>query len=222
MTIEEDNKQYLNAMGIDIWLERNTEKTSAEHNLGIETNNWQQLQQIISQCQKCGLCSSRTQTVFGTGSPTADLMIIGEAPGANEDQQGKPFVGRAGELLTEMLKSVGIAREDVFIANILKCRPPNNRDPSAKEVATCTPYLKQQIEMIKPKLIVAVGRIAAQFLLDSKTSLGKLRTEKHTYQGTPLLVTYHPAYLLRKPSEKRKSFLDMISIKQRLLNPNIS
>lgn len=216
MTIEARQKQYLNAMGIDIWREKGRLQQNTQQTELNESETWTQLQQTISQCQRCSLCKTRTQTVFGSGSAHADLMIIGEAPGANEDKQGKPFVGRAGELLTAMLNAIGIERENIFIANILKCRPPNNRDPSVEEVASCTPYLKQQISLIKPKLIVAVGRIAAQFLLDTKTPLGRLRNQTHDYANTPLIVTYHPAYLLRSPKEKRKSFQDLIKIKQAL------
>jgi DNA polymerase len=146
-------------------------------------------------------------------------MIIGEAPGFNEDQQGEPFVGRAGQLLTAMIKAIGYQREEVYIANILKCRPPENRDPTAEEVATCTPFLNQQIAMIKPRLLLAVGRVAAHYLLNSKSSLESLRGKIHTVgeERTPLIVTYHPAYLLRSPADKKKAYLDL-QFAQKTLN----
>ena len=170
---------------------------------------------MVKQCTACGLECSRTQTVFGTGNRQADLMIIGEAPGYYEDQKGEPFVGRAGQLLTAMLKAIRLERSEVFIANILKCRPPNNRDPERREVDLCTPYLIRQIELLKPKLLLAVGRIAAHFLLDTKESLSKLRGRFHEYgpQKTPLLVTYHPAYLLRNPKDKSQAWQDWLLVK---------
>jgi DNA polymerase len=157
------------------------------------------------------LHTSRTQTVFGVGNRQADLLIIGEAPGAEEDKQGEPFVGRAGQLLNEMLFSIGFQREQVFIANILKCRPPDNRDPRPEEVLHCEPYLKRQVELLSPKMIIAVGRIAAQNLLKTDTSLARLRGKCHTFGSAnlPVVVTYHPAYLLRSPKEKRKAWEDL-------------
>jgi DNA polymerase len=145
------------------------------------------------------------------GNQQADLMIIGEAPGFYEDKQGEPFVGRAGQLLTAMIKTIGFERQDVYIANILKCRPPENRDPLAEEVASCTPFLDQQIALVKPRLLLAVGRIASHYLLNTKSSLESLRNKVHRYGAneTPLIVTYHPAYLLRSPADKKKAFLDL-------------
>ena len=178
--------------------------------------DWDNLEKTVSVCALCGLEKTRTQTVFGVGNHPTDLLVIGEAPGANEDKQGEPFVGRAGQLLNAMLHAIKLSRETVYIANILKCRPPNNRDPLPFEVACCTPYLKRQIELLKPKLIVAVGRIAAQFLLDTKETLGKIRGKMHAYQGIPLLITYHPAYLLRSPREKAKAYEDFMKIRQAL------
>ncbi|TAK72757.1 MAG: uracil-DNA glycosylase [Gammaproteobacteria bacterium] len=174
-------------------------------------SDWESLQQAVSQCTACGLHQGRTQTVFGVGNPQAQLMIIGEAPGFHEDQQGEPFVGRAGQLLTAMIKTMGMTREEVYIANILKCRPPNNRDPQADEVQTCTPFLHQQIALVKPQLLLAVGRIAAHYLLKTKASLESLRNKMHAYgdHNTPLIITYHPAYLLRNPADKKKAFLDL-------------
>jgi DNA polymerase len=175
------------------------------------TSDLAALKNCVASCTACALHAGRTQTVFGTGSESAQLMVIGEAPGFHEDQQGKPFVGRAGQLLTAMLKAIGYQREEVFIANILKCRPPENRDPTADEVAACTPFLNQQIELIKPRLLLAVGRIAAHYLLNTKQSLESLRGRIHQFgaAGTPLIITYHPAYLLRSPSDKKKAYQDL-------------
>lgn len=172
---------------------------------------WDTLKQTVSACTACSLHESRTQTVFGVGNTQAKLMIIGEAPGFNEDKQGEPFVGRAGQLLTAMLKAMQLTRDDVYIANILKCRPPENRDPKAEEVALCTGFLDQQIALVKPQLMLAVGRIAAHYLLKTKATLESMRNQLHHYhQGnTPLIITYHPAYLLRSPADKKKAFLDL-------------
>jgi DNA polymerase len=179
--------------------------------------DWPGLQQAVAGCTACKLCRTRTNTVFGVGSETAPLMVIGEGPGADEDAQGFPFVGRAGKLLDEMLKAIGRSRGDtdpakaVYIANVVKCRPPNNRDPENDEVDACRPYLDAQIEHVKPKLILALGRIAAQRLLSSDAPLSKLRGPQHEYgeRRTPVLITYHPAYLLRSPGEKAKSWADL-------------
>ncbi len=217
--MKEQRIQFLNAMGVDVWQSnQTTEQTTLTPPVKIQQAplDWDKLQQQVSQCKLCGLCQTRTQTVFGVGNPHADLMFIGEAPGANEDAQGEPFIGRAGQLLNAMLVAIGLKREEVFIANILKCRPPNNRDPQPDEVATCTPYLLKQIELIQPKVMVALGRIAAQFLLETQTSLGKLRGTVHQYHDKPLIITYHPAYLLRSPNQKAKSWEDLLLIKQHL------
>jgi DNA polymerase len=170
---------------------------------------WDELQAQVAACTACPLHQTRTQTVFGVGDRDADWMVIGEAPGEQEDLQGEPFVGRAGLLLNEMLRAIGLAREQVFIANILKCRPPKNRDPEPSEAAACEDYLKQQLALVRPKIILAVGRIAAQNLLKTATPIGKLRGVVHDYQGVPLVATYHPAYLLRSPLEKRRAFDDL-------------
>ncbi len=177
----------------------------------VSTLDWSGLVQQVASCQLCELHASRTQAVFGVGNQQADWLIIGEAPGADEDRQGEPFVGRAGQLLNAMLKAIGLTREEVYIANILKCRPPNNRDPKPEEAACCSPYLQRQIELIQPKLILALGRIAAQRLLQTNTSLARLRGQIHTLETsqTPVIVTYHPAYLLRSPAEKRKAWQDL-------------
>ncbi len=173
-------------------------------------DDWVDLETEVAACTKCELCQTRIQTVFGTGNKNADWMIIGEAPGQNEDEQGKPFVGKAGQLLTEMLRAVGLARDEVFITNILKCRPPNNRDPKPEEAERCGAYLSQQIALIRPKLILSVGRISAQTLLKTDAPVGKLRGKVHNLDGTPLVVVYHPAYLLRSPLEKRKAWQDLL------------
>lgn len=219
-------RQYLKEMGIDVWVDRDAPVTEAASEPEVTTNSsdtstkavpvtfpaeLDSLKQQVSTCQKCSLHESRTQTVFGVGNPNADWLVIGEAPGADEDKQGEPFVGRAGKLLNSMLLAMGLPREQVFIANILKCRPPNNRDPKPEEVVACESYLRQQIDLIKPKIILAVGRIAAQNLLKVETPIGKMRGNRYTYSESelPVIVTYHPAYLLRSPREKRKVWEDL-------------
>jgi uracil-DNA glycosylase len=212
--------QYLEAMGIDVWLPRaslqNEQPLSsevatdnAEPKTIASTDNWDVLQAEVANCTKCALCATRTQTVFGSGNKQADWMLVGEAPGQHEDEQGLPFVGNAGLLLTEMLRAIGLTREEVFITNILKCRPPNNRDPLAGEVESCNDYLQRQHKLIQPKIILAIGRIAAQTLLKTDEPLAKLRGKVHTLNNTPVVVVYHPAYLLRSLSEKRKAWLDL-------------
>jgi len=176
-----------------------------------DARDWQVLESEARACTRCALHKTRTNVVFGVGDRHARWMVIGEAPGADEDRQGEPFVGRAGQLLNEMLLAAGVAREQVYIANILKCRPPENRDPKPVESDSCERYLKQQIALLKPGLLLAVGRIAAQRLLATDTPIGKLRGVVHRYgpAGIPLVVTYHPAYLLRSPGQKRKSWDDL-------------
>ncbi len=163
----------------------------------------------ICNCQKCTLGKTRINFVFGVGNPDATLMFIGEAPGRDEDLKGEPFVGRAGQLLNKIIESIGFVRKDVYIGNILKCRPPNNRDPLSEEVDMCEPYLHRQIDIINPAVICALGRIAAQTLLRTGATLGKLRENIHTYQGRPLIVTYHPAALLRNPHWKKPAWEDV-------------
>ncbi|MGZ4999625.1 MAG: uracil-DNA glycosylase [Methylomonas sp.] len=170
---------------------------------------WKELQDQVAICRACGLCETRTQTVFGVGSKHASWMLIGEAPGQNEDLQGEPFVGKAGQLLTEMLRAIGLKREEVYIANILKCRPPNNRDPQAEEVAACHDFLHRQITLLNPRIILAVGRIAAQNLLKTQQPLAKLRGVRHQLDDIPLIVIPHPAYLLRSLPEKAKAWEDL-------------
>ena len=174
--------------------------------------DWSGLAEAVKTCTRCKLCKTRTNTVFGVGPQDAPLLVIGEGPGAEEDARGEPFVGAAGKLLDEMLKSVGRSRSrNVYIANVVKCRPPGNRDPESDEVAACRPFLDRQIELLKPKLILALGRIAAQRLLSSTAPLSKLRGPQHAYgpANTPVLISYHPAYLLRTPSDKLKSWVDL-------------
>jgi DNA polymerase len=176
----------------------------------------------VQSCTRCKLCETRTQTVFGVGPHTAPLMVVGEGPGADEDAQGEPFVGRAGKLLDEMLKAIGRSRRDnVFIANVVKCRPPGNRDPQPDEAEACRPYLETQIRLLRPRLIVALGRVAAQRLLQTDEALARLRGPLHHYgpERTPLFITYHPAYLLRSPREKAKSWEDLKKVARFLQDP---
>ena len=176
-----------------------------------QANHWIPLKAAVAGCTACGLHQSRTQTVFGVGDEDADWMLIGEAPGAEEDRLGDPFVGQAGRLLDNMLAAIGLERgRNVYIANVLKCRPPGNRNPQPEEVARCTPHLLRQIELVRPKLIVAMGRFAAQTLLDTDASIASLRGKLHRYAGVPLIVTYHPAYLLRTLPDKAKAWADLV------------
>ncbi|MFO1408552.1 MAG: uracil-DNA glycosylase [Steroidobacteraceae bacterium] len=189
---------------------------AAPPDAAIEGLGWEPLRATVAECRRCGLCDGRTQTVFGVGDTAARWMFIGEAPGADEDRQGEPFVGRAGQLLTSMIRATGLRREDVYIANVLKCRPPGNRDPHPDEAAACRPYLDRQIELVNPALVVAVGRIAAQTLLGTDTPLARLRGRVHALGAArrPLVVVYHPAYLLRSPGEKRKAWLDLLQARE--------
>jgi len=182
--------------------------------------DWDALQTSVASCQACGLCQSRTRTVFGTGDPQARWMVVGEAPGEHEDLQGEPFVGQAGQLLDNMLKAMRLHRgatgpHGVFITNVLKCRPPSNRNPTPQEVLQCEPFLRQQVALVQPQVILALGRFAAQSLLQQSLPevatlpLGKLRGQVHHYQGVPVVVSYHPAYLLRAPEDKAKAWADL-------------
>ena len=174
-------------------------------------SGWIPLKSEVSGCVQCGLHKTRNQTVFGVGDEKAEWMLIGEAPGAEEDRLGDPFVGQAGKLLDNMLASIGLARgRNVYIANVLKCRPPGNRNPAPEEVEKCSPYLLRQIELVGPKLIVAMGRFAAQTLLETDASISSLRGRVHRYAGVPLVVTYHPAYLLRTLEDKAKAWEDLL------------
>lgn len=181
---------------------------------GIETMDWSALQAAVAGCEACGLCRGRKNTVFGVGDVQADWMIVGEAPGENEDLQGEPFVGLAGQLLDNMLRAVGRSRtgtgeQGAYIANVLKCRPPANRNPQPAEVAQCEPYLTRQVALVQPKIILAMGRFAVQSLLKTDEPIGRLRGRVHRYEGVPVIVTYHPAYLLRTPADKAKAWADL-------------
>ena len=172
--------------------------------------NWTALKQTVSTCQACSLAQTRTQTVFGVGDENADWLLVGEVPGAEEDKRGEPFVGAAGQLLDNMLAAIQLKRgENVYIANVLKCRPPQNRDPQGEEVQQCDPFLKRQVTLIQPKLILALGRFAAQSILGTDQAISALRGKLHDYQGVPVIVTYHPAYLLRNLPDKAKSWEDL-------------
>ena len=172
--------------------------------------DWQELKAAVAGCQACALHKTRTKTVFGVGDERAEWLLVGEAPGAEEDARGEPFVGQAGRLLDNMLAAVGLKRgENVYIANVLKCRPPGNRNPEPFEVAQCEPHLLRQLELIKPKLILAMGSVAVQSLLDTDSSIASLRGRVHRYRGVPLIVTYHPAYLLRNLPDKAKAWEDL-------------
>jgi DNA polymerase len=177
----------------------------------VENDSLERIREDIGDCRRCKLCEQRTNIVFGTGNPKARLMFVGEGPGRDEDEQGIPFVGRAGQLLTQMIEAMGLKREDVYIANVVKCRPPENRAPEKNEIATCSPFLLRQIEVIRPQVIVCLGSIAAQTLLKTREGISRYRGEWFEFRGAKLLATYHPAYLLRNPGpgEKRKVWLDL-------------
>jgi DNA polymerase len=231
-------QRYLKALGIDVYRLRGRPEPDPRSGAGGQAGagegapatrgsapqagaspaglDWEPLAAAVAACTLCDLHRTRTQTVFGVGRRDADLMIIGEAPGADEDRQGEPFVGRAGRLLNAMLKAIGLAREDVYIANILKCRPPNNRDPKPAEAACCTAYLERQIALVAPRAVLAVGRIAAQHLLQSDQAIGRLRGKALTFGPgrIPIVVTYHPAYLLRSPEAKAKTWQDLCLVRR--------
>jgi DNA polymerase len=228
---EEKRLYYLDQMGVQVWVPQDSvelvsDEMSKVDSLNLEIDkpggtkdvkadislcNLEELKLTVANCMQCELHRTRTQTVFGKGHPAAEWLIIGEAPGADEDKAGEPFAGKAGQLLTSMLRAMGLAREEVYIANVLKCRPPNNRDPKSNEITSCSSYLRKQIELIQPKIILVVGRIAAQSLLNSDMPIGKMRGQKYLYQDTkiPVVATYHPAYLLRSPQQKRNAWEDL-------------
>lgn len=226
MTPDFIRRQYLDALGITLW-ERRTpapavavapEAATVPDTIivpppiaasGANDQEWNELERLVVACTQCRLHATRTQTVFGVGNRSAQWLFVGEAPGADEDRRGEPFVGRAGQLLNAMLFAIGLKREDVYIANVLKCRPPGNRDPQPDEVSHCEPNLIRQIALIRPRLIVALGRHAAHSLLKTEAPLARLRGQRLSYQGTPLIVTYHPAYLLRSPADKRRAWDDL-------------
>ena len=229
------HERYLAEIGIPVWKRRGagaaTAAVVAPTEIAVPAASlraarevargaavWDELTARVRSCTLCGLHSSRTQTVFGVGRRDAELFVIGEAPGADEDRQGEPFVGRAGQLLNAMLKAIGLPRNQVFIANVLKCRPPGNRDPQPDESTACTPYLEQQIELVQPRALLAVGRIAAQWLLQTDTPIGRLRGRVLRYgeRNIPLVVTYHPAYLLRTPLAKATAWTDLCLVRELL------
>ncbi len=229
MLLDQRRRQMLDAMGIQYWVRRDLpadqhDEVIPEHEPRQELQestpgqpmpkiptDWESLQSAVSNCRKCSLCQGRQNTVFGTGDQNARVMVIGEAPGEEEDRQGLPFVGRAGLLLNQMLLAAGLSRETVYIANILKCRPPGNRNPDSEEMKACHDYLQQQIDLVQPEVMLAAGGVAAKNLLQSDEAVGRLRGRMHHYGESkiPMLVTYHPSYLLRKPSEKAKSWQDL-------------
>jgi len=235
----ETRAAWLEAMGVDLWVRRdmpaqgernepvavespaeNTHPQEAEPDIAqapvgdvpVDRAELPVLARMVSECTRCSLSKGRTKTVFGTGSLDADWMFVGEAPGREEDRRGEPFVGRAGQLLDSILFAIGLERDDVYIANVLKCRPPDNRDPMGEEVVQCEPYLHRQIELVQPRIIIAMGRFAAQSLLRSTEAIGRLRGQEHSWResGIPLVVTYHPAYLLRSPEQKAKVWDDLV------------
>ncbi|MFL6599804.1 MAG: uracil-DNA glycosylase family protein [Steroidobacteraceae bacterium] len=223
--------QYLQAIGVDVWMPRRGAGAAtpvaipamevhrppvatgvAAATLAGGSETWESLRAEVLTCTRCTLHTSRTQGVFGVGNREAQWLVVGEAPGAEEDRRGEPFVGRAGHLLDAMLRAIGLNRaNNVYIANVLKSRPPGNRDPTPEEVSACLPFLMRQIALLKPRVMLAVGRIAAQNLLATDAPLGRLRGKVHHFGelNTPLIVTYHPAYLLRTPSDKRKAWEDL-------------
>ena len=217
---------FLKALDLEVWVRRDREtappvEAQQEPPAPVESVanlGWDPLESAVGAGVQCALHSGRTRTVFGVGNRRAGLMVVGEAPGAEEDRQGLPFVGRAGQLLNAMLQAIGFPRDQVYIANVLKCRPPNNRDPRPEEVGCCLPYLERQIALVDPRVILCVGRIAAQNLLGTDAPLGRLRGQVHAF-GTdrrPVIVTYHPAYLLRSPAEKAKAWQDLLLVRDLL------
>ncbi|MEO1036449.1 MAG: uracil-DNA glycosylase [Pseudomonadota bacterium] len=230
MNADARRREYLKALGVDCYRPRGAVAPASASASHVESAviepappaaqpppaDWESLRARVNACRACTLGSTRTNAVFGVGNPAADLLIVGEAPGAEEDRRGEPFVGRAGQLLDEMLRAIEFTRDDVFIVNMLKCRPPNNRDPLADELAACRGYLEQQIAHVAPRLLLAVGRIAAQALLDVNEPLGRLRGRAHHHDAwaAPVIVTYHPAYLLRTPAQKARSWQDLKQVRR--------
>jgi uracil-DNA glycosylase len=225
MPLNRRQREILGEMGIPVWVRRDARvapepvaQAPIETPIPVDDGGdladlgWEDLRARVAACVACAeLASQRTQTVFGVGDPDADWLFIGEAPGAEEDRRGEPFVGPAGQLLDNMLAALALERgRNVYIANILKCRPPGNRDPKPEEAKACRGFLDRQIALIRPRVIVALGRVAAQNLLGSSEPLGRLRDREHSYQNIPLVVTYHPAYLLRSPGEKAKAWRDLL------------
>ena len=194
----------------------------ADNSKPLQAKSLEELRAAIGDCQRCKLCSGRTHLVFGVGNPKAKLMFVGEGPGRDEDLQGEPFVGRAGQLLTDIItKGMGLKREDVYIANVVKCRPPENRNPEPDEVAACEPFLKKQIDLIRPKIIVGLGKFAVQTLLQSKVPITKVRGNWHSYHGIKLMPTFHPAYLLRNHADKKLVWEDIKKVIKELRDENL-
>ena len=198
---------YLEQMGVTSWLMRDNPQ---------RLSTLQQLATEVAACTRCPLHQTRSQTVFARGNPQAKLMIIGEAPGFPEDHEGLPFVGVAGRLLEQMISCIGLLNNEIYITNVLKCCPPNNRDPQSDEITQCSSYLAQQISLVKPTLLLALGRVAGQYLLNTTRSLNQMRSQKHDYQNIQVIVTYHPAYLLRNPSDKKRAYHDWLTVQQLL------
>lgn len=220
----EERLAYLEASGIE-YLPKNQINQEAMPTQNLESRNVSNfskpekllaLQSHIGDCKLCGLCKSRNNIVFGAGSANAKLVFVGEAPGASEDELGEPFVGRAGKLLTKMIEAMGLSRDSVYICNVVKCRPPDNRNPEPNEVESCEAFLKSQLEIISPRVIVALGRYACQTLLRSEVPMGKLRGNWMSYEGIDLMPTFHPAYLLRSPSKKKEVWQDLQAVMQAL------
>jgi DNA polymerase len=194
----------------------------ADTTASLQANTLEELRAAIGDCQRCKLCSGRTNIVFGVGNPRAKLMFVGEGPGRDEDLQGEPFVGRAGQLLTDIItKGIGIKREDVYICNVVKCRPPENRNPEPDEVAACEPFLKRQIDLVRPEIIIGLGKFAVQTLLQSSVPISKLRGNWHSYHGIKLMPTFHPAYLLRNPADKKLVWQDIKKVIKELSGENV-
>ena len=221
------SRPHLDAIGIPVWVRRRAARCAADADVARTSSAAESspaarvlhtVDERVRTCMKCELHRTRTRTVFGAGRSDAQCMFIGEAPGADEDARGEPFVGRAGRLLDAMLAAIGLERRDVYVANIVKCRPPRNRDPDPDEIAACSEYLKLQIEAVSPRVLVAVGRVAAQSLLATTRPVGQLRGREYPYgeNRLPVLVMYHPAYLLRSPLEKRKAWDDLVRLRSML------
>ncbi len=220
MSTHDSRQELASALGLVLWQRRDAPRASASARRAdlpsaaasqIDHMGWTELRACVADCTRCALSATRTQTVFGVGSTSAKWLIVGEAPGAEEDRRGEPFVGRAGRLLDGMLRSLGMLRESVYIANVLKCRPPGNRDPAPQEMQQCIGYLERQIALLEPKIILAVGRISAQRMTGQTLPVARLRQREFQYGASqvPLVVTYHPAYLLRTPGDKRKAWDDL-------------
>ncbi len=209
---------YLQELGITQWVLRKPKSLTKSVSEALPSLD--ALQKQVSECQKCALSQSRTHTVFARGHAKARLFIIGEAPGFHEDQQGRPFVGKAGHLLDRMITSIGFLPEDVYIANVIKCRPPENRDPKDEEIKRCSEYLRAQIKAVQPSCILALGRFAGHFVTQTQQSLAEMRKRVHTFEGIQTWISYHPAYLLRNPKDKKKAYEDLRKVQEALSSPS--